>query len=402
MAISILFGPGGSGKSMYQMHIIVRELLHSRRNIVTNMALNVPEFNAYLERVYPNAQIDLVKRLRILTPTETLEFWKYRGPDVWNGATGDEYHVESDPGIHGVAYVIDEAGASGFSAQGWAAETGRSRRGTECSWYLDQQRKFGDNVYASTNGRFPTGIAKAFRDKAHDFTKLRNGMLTRMGMFRGSANFKRTHYTQEPGPNTEPYDIGTFPMDFKGLGACYRTQDGVGITGHMADKGAKGKGIPIIWVFPMILAVGLLCVIVPMMIGRSAAAYISGPKSEVSKKIDAAAGSLGTPTKSVPPPAKTEQAMQKEEPPAKTPVEDSKAIPAEKPAAKVAAAGVYATGRVMTRGRVLITMSDGTVRTDLDNTPGEPPRLTRATGTFADFDGIRHWYRPRIDTAASK
>jgi len=56
---------------------------------------------------------------------------------------------------------------------------------------------------------------------------------------------------------------------------------------------------------------------------------------------------------------------------------------------------LYATGVLRTTDRVILVMSDGSVRTELDNTPGQTPRLTRATRHYADFDGVRYWIRPR-------
>jgi len=56
---------------------------------------------------------------------------------------------------------------------------------------------------------------------------------------------------------------------------------------------------------------------------------------------------------------------------------------------------IYATGILRRGDRAILVMSDGSVRTELDNTPGQHPRLTRATRTYADFDGRRYWIRPR-------
>ena len=270
--IEIIFGRGGSGKSYGELHIAVEKLRFGRQNIVTNLAINVPIFNAYLERHYPNEKIDLVSRLRILTVEETYEFWKYRGPEKW---TGHEYEMLSDEGSNGVCYIIDEAGASGFSATGWAAKQGVGSRGLACLWYLDQQRKFGDDVFASNNGRLPTGIAKPFRDKAHTFRRYKNGYLAQYGPFKGRGRFEWTQYAQEPvGNAVEPIAKGTFEIGE--LASCYRTQDGVGVVGNNADIGRRAKGIPILWVIPAALVLGLLCVLIPWALGRGAQKFITG------------------------------------------------------------------------------------------------------------------------------
>lgn len=276
MAITILFGPGGSGKSLYQVSIIIRELRESKRNIVTNLALNLGRLNEYLEQTYPNESLNAVERIRILKTVEEMkEFYKIRGPMKWGaGKSGEEYDMKEDAGAHGVAFVIDEAGACGFSAQGWAESVGRSTRGVECSWYLDQQRKFGDNVYASTNGRSPAQIAKAFRDKAHSFIRLKNGYLQTYGMFRAVGQFRALHYAVEPGPSVEPFREEKWKMDPKGIASCYRTQDGVGVAGTNADIGARAKGIDIRWVIPAALLLGLACVVVPYMLAKGSSRFI--------------------------------------------------------------------------------------------------------------------------------
>lgn len=272
MAIKIIFGPGGSGKSFFQMHVIIKQLRETRRNICTNLAINIPEFHAYLEDKYGES-FDLLRRLRILTESETFEFWNYRGPLKW---TGNEYEMEEDRGVFGVCYIIDEAGVSGFSATGWAAKVGQSTRGERCLWYLDQQRKFGDDVFASTNGRTPAQIAKPFRDKAHGFIKLWNGYLAKYGIFRGRGRFEWREFLEEPGPKSEPISSGKFELG--DLANCYRTQDGVGVIGNAADKGARAKGIPILWVIPAALVLALMCVFVPYLLGKGASSYIGGKK----------------------------------------------------------------------------------------------------------------------------
>lgn len=276
MAISILFGPGGSGKSFYQVKIIVKQLRETKRNVCTNLSLDVPKLAAYLERKYPNESLQTAERIRILNIEETKEFWKYRGPMKYSrDLMGEEQYTENK-GTEGVCYVIDEAGAAGFNAQAWAQSTGRTTLGVECCWYLDQQRKFGDDIYASTNGRMPNGIAKGFRDKAHYFIQLRNGYLRSVGIFRARGQFTAKEYTQEPGPNVEPAHIAHWTFEKDGLQECYRTAEGVGVVGSKADIGARAKGIPVLWVFPMAIALGALCIFIPWLLGKASSKFVGG------------------------------------------------------------------------------------------------------------------------------
>lgn len=343
MAIKIIFGPGGSGKSFFQMHVIIKHLRETRQNICTNLAINVPEFNEYLERRYPNEDLNLVGRLRILSETETYEFWNYRGPLKW---TGNEYEMEEDKGVFGVCYVIDEAGVSGFSATGWAQKMGQSTRGEKCLWYLDQQRKFGDDVFASTNGRTPAQIAKPFRDKGHGFIRLKNGYLASYGPFRGRGRFEWKEFLEEPNRTSEAIAKGIFEMGE--LASCYRTQDGVGVIGSQADKGRRAKGIPIMWVIPGALVLALSCVFVPYLLGKGVSSYVGGAKTKETKQTSAlvtsAANSIGAVIK---PPA----------PPAAAPI-PAMPVDHERP--------LTMTGYVCAGKRINVQLSDGRVLTELD------------------------------------
>lgn len=290
MAIHIIFGPGGSGKSLFQMLVIERQLRETRRNIVTNLAIDVPLFAAWLEKRYPTEDLDPGRRIRILTVEETREFWKIRGGIRW---TGQEYDCEVDKGQNGVCYVIDEAGAAGFDAGGWASSDGKSTRGVACSWYLDQQRKFGDDVFASTNGRAPHGIAKPFRDKAHYFIKLKNGYQTSYGMFRARGRFQFFKYTQEPVKGTEPAGQGVFHFG-SGIEDCYHTEQGVGVVGSAADKGSRAKGLSPWWLAVAAAVLALAVGGIPKLLGMGAAKYVAPPPTVVPAVAPSSSGPAAT------------------------------------------------------------------------------------------------------------
>lgn len=271
--IYVIYGPGGAGKSRYQMEIIVEQLRSTKRNIVTNLALNIPALAEYMQRAYPAEAHDVYRRIRILTRDEAAQFWLYRGRLRYVGPDASDYEI--DRGEYGVCYIIDEAGACGFNAIGWATNIGRSSRGEEATWYLDQQRKFSDDVFVSTNGRAPHGIAKPFRDKAHYFIKLRNEYLATYGVFRGRGRFVAKWYQTEPDKTTEPIKVVTFGVDAEGLASCYYTEHGMGVSGVSADKGAKAKGISIWWAaVAAALVVGAVAV-VPWFMGKATASYLA-------------------------------------------------------------------------------------------------------------------------------
>lgn len=352
MAIKIIYGPGGSGKSFFQLHIIIKQLRETKKNIVTNLAINVAVFNDYLERNFPDESLNLVGRLRILNEDETFEFWKHRGPMKW---TGQEYEMTEDRGVNGVCFIIDEAGVSGFSATGWAAKQGAGTRGERCLWYLDQQRKFGDDVFASTNGRTPAQIAKPFRDKAHGFIKLWNGYLAKYGPFKGRGRFEWKEFLEEPGPKSEAIAKGIFELGE--LANCYRTQDGVGVIGNGADKGARAKGIPILWVVPAALVLALMCVFVPWLLGKGAAGFISGDveqavsASKPSPVFDSLRASAGVVSQSTSP-GQTKISRQPGE--------------SEIPADLTPERPLWVSGYVLRGEKINVQLSDGRILTERD------------------------------------
>jgi hypothetical protein len=303
MAIKIIYGRGGSGKSRFQMDLLVEQLRQTKRNICTNLALKVPEFNEYLEKTYPNESLGLVHRLRLLTDDETKEFWKYRGPlryeSFWDGERSVEggdmaIKLVPDPGANGVCFLIDEAGAAGFSAQEWATKAGNSVRGVECTAYLDQQRKHGDEVIASTNGRTPGQIAKGFRDKAHEFIRCKNEYQAQWGKFRGRGRFVADHFIAEPGPNLEAFKRTVYYVDADGLANCYYTERGVGVVGTLADKGKKAKGFSIWWTIPLGIAAAAMCGLVPFGLGKIMGKVMGGKEPGVASAGKAAGQPSGT------------------------------------------------------------------------------------------------------------
>lgn len=57
---------------------------------------------------------------------------------------------------------------------------------------------------------------------------------------------------------------------------------------------------------------------------------------------------------------------------------------------------LYSTGYARRGNRVVFQMSDGTVRTEEDNSPGHLDRITYHARNYFDYDGARYWFRPRM------
>jgi len=64
--------------------------------------------------------------------------------------------------------------------------------------------------------------------------------------------------------------------------------------------------------------------------------------------------------------------------------------------------GLYLTGILRHGRRVVLVMSDGSVRTDEDNVPRGTVRLTYVTRTFMDWDGERYWVKPKSSTGGKE
>jgi hypothetical protein len=127
MAIHIVCGKPGGGKSLFAMHLLVKELRESDRNIVTNLAVRVPELNAYMQRFWPDEDFRVLQRLRILSEQESKDFWNHRrvidnemaDEQAGKAPVTDKAALDKDDAGKGVAYFLDEAHEH-FNAREWA------------------------------------------------------------------------------------------------------------------------------------------------------------------------------------------------------------------------------------------------------------------------------------------
>jgi len=256
MSIHGISGKPGGGKSLYAMRMVIDELLHGNRPIITNLAIKLPELNEYLQREHPNKVIDLFARVRLLDDSETGRFWTVRPrlqtpisvltKDEWEKKNRPDYSGVTDSGVF---YVIDEV-HNFFNARAWM-ETGR-----DVLFYLSQHRKLGDTVIWVT--QHINNVDKQFRSVTQDYTYIRNLNKEKHGMFTMPAMFVRNTYGEPATNNSTPMEMGTFKMDVKGIASCYDTAKGVSIHGNMGDKGEKKKGIPWYWLIVALIAISIL------------------------------------------------------------------------------------------------------------------------------------------------
>lgn len=384
MPIHVVLGKPGSGKSLYATGKLIQELANGTRNVVTNLPLRMPALNEYLQKRYPDRDCRALQRVRRLRDEEIRHFWRFRAVEdepleylfhVATEANKDRRKQMEDAirewsekpilpkeGDPGVAYFLDEAQIA-FNAREWAA------LGKACLFYLSQHRKLGDVVWPITQA--PGNLDKQFRSVAEDFSVLRNEYTAKFGPFRGRGRFVRKSYWSEPqGKGSEPYESATFTLDTKGIAACYDTAQGIGVHGTQADIGRRAKGIPILWVIPMMIGIASLAGIVPYVLGKGAGWWLTDTGKA---KHAAAAGDLA---KSKPGAAPGQAAA--------APATEA----AEKPLHVVGYAG---SGR----GGFVLWLSDGTMITEQDGVVAE---LTRTHVRFRN-GSVLPIRRPMIPTA---
>src|SRR5688572_6993867 len=119
MAIEFISGKPEGGKSLRGMMVIEQELRLTRRNIVTNLPVKIEEFSEALNERYGEC-FDLNRRLRILTPEETMCFWYFPAPGVdldpkrkkiWEAVDGSKMVVPDLDEIQklgGTLWLVDE------------------------------------------------------------------------------------------------------------------------------------------------------------------------------------------------------------------------------------------------------------------------------------------------------
>lgn len=336
MAIHFISGKPGSGKSLYGVHLLIKEIVEGFRNVVTNLPLHPGRLNEYLQQAYPSRDLRLLQRLTVLTEEQARQFWKFRG--------------EQETPV-GVMYQLDELHLF-FNARDWM-HTGR-----DCLHYLSQHRKLGDVVIAITQSVH--NVDKQFRSVAEDFTVLRNEYMAKYGPFRGRGRFVRKSFLSEPtgGGNQEPFETAAFTLDAKGIASCYDTAQGIGIHGSAADKGSRAKGWSIWWTIPLGLGLASLCGFIPFLLGRGAQKIIAPPAIATSKVPNG----LNKPVAAALPRENVSS------------VRDTSVLHGNTPAVSITPERVWVTGYALKGRSITVNLSDGRVITEDDR---EIVRVTR-------------------------
>lgn len=282
--IHFFTGKPGGGKSLAGTSELIKELVHSDRDVVTNIPLNMERLNEYLQQRYPHRSIPLVgpdARLRLLDdqPEVRKLYWEYR--NAWKRAPNAEHkeavYQEFEGKIRalglpeetrnfwkyrnprklrfddarGTLFVLDECHLH-FNARKWM------QTGAEALEYLSQHRHFGDDVILIT--QHADNVDAQFRRLVEDWAVIKNGYTQKIGFFRAMPMFVRKMYTNQPtgGVKQTPFETVRFRLDVKGIASCYNTAGGAGIFGKDADKNKPKKGLHPAWFPVAVVAAAIL------------------------------------------------------------------------------------------------------------------------------------------------
>lgn len=260
--IRIFLGKPGGGKSYGALKDIVDEIVLGQRVVVTNLAIDVGALSAWIQKNYPDADFDPVKRIRLLTDAETKRFWLYRGPRKKVDESTADPTIEGHFGVvpkHmlGVLYVIDECHIH-FDARSW------KENGLQLTFYDSQHRKYNDEVIFVT--QFLDLVDKRVKGFAQDYVYfVNNGLQRFMTHFRMPKYFTVKTYTrpQADGPRKDTPQAATrYQLDVT-LASCYDTSAGVGIPGRGKHEVARIKGVPIYWIAVPILLLAFVLMKAP-------------------------------------------------------------------------------------------------------------------------------------------
>jgi len=276
--LRIFIGKPGSGKSSGALRDIISELVEGNRVVVTNLSIDLGKLNAFLQTRYPIADIDLHKRLHILTNDQCRRFWLYRSPTL---TLPDVTRAEEKAGIfpdfglyagEGVLFVIDEAHIM-FDARAWMES------GPSLTYYNSQHRKLNDELIFVT--QFVELIDKRVRGFAQDFWYFRNGAMEKMFTFFVAPSFFLVRVYQRPqtGAGGEhPSETHRYSLD-KEMCDCYDTSAGVGITGRKRPEKKNKKGFNVLWLSVPLLVVAVLLLKAPDWFARGLVKATSATKA---------------------------------------------------------------------------------------------------------------------------
>ncbi len=148
--------------------------------------------------------------------------------------------------------LADEAWKN-WPARGWSSTA------EGILYYCSMVRRFGDDFYLVSQR--VGDIDSILVDRCQDFLGVKNHGRLRLGAFKQLPVFVVSVFDHRPTPSSEPAYRKPFRLDAKGLGECYDTSGGVGVSGRMvADLDRKNEGLPMWWI-PVVGVVAIVAAI---------------------------------------------------------------------------------------------------------------------------------------------
>lgn len=306
--IRIFLGKPGGGKTYGALRAeLVDEAVNGTRRIGHNMELDVGKLSAYIQKHYPQADFDPLKRLFRLTDEHTKRFWMYRGPGLQvdpktaNDKIANGHFGNITEEMRGVLYIIDEAHIH-FDARSWA------ENGSQLTYYNSQHRKFDDQVVFIT--QFADLLDKRVKGFAQEWWYFVNNAFVRVfSTFRLPKYFTcKTYSQQRTGAMNDAHCMRSMRYRLEPeLAACYDTSAGVGIPGRKQVEKTRVGGLPIAWIIvpcvlagaafywtPELLARGAIAATTPSAMKRNEPAPIVGPADVGTAQVSAANGPTPT------------------------------------------------------------------------------------------------------------
>lgn len=252
MSSHAISGKPGGGKSYYSVSLIIKELLSTKRPIVTNIPLNLIAMQNYFEHVL-ESPIDVYERITILTPDQFGDFWRFRGNGfLAENITPKQFAdgMRPDWDLYpqgGVAYFLDEVHEYLNSRQ-WAST------GPLLLYYIAKHRHLGDDVFWITQSVM--NVDKQWRSTTQDYSYCRNWSKEKFKGFVKGKGFACYVYLEPFTGSQIEQEYFKFNLDPE-IAKCYSTS----IAGQSADVNQKLKGFNIKFLYLGFAIVLFLCLL---------------------------------------------------------------------------------------------------------------------------------------------
>jgi len=279
--IHFLTGVPGSGKGYVSTIQIEHELAHGSRVILTDSAIRLepwlrnvsnrsswakgsgskfqPELGllGYLQEKYGET-FSAAERIYLFGHDEAKEFYLRRYDLAQKKWILLDAERDSKGRIERFNTLIKTHGSLTITDEFWASAGSRDWANTAQGliFYAAQHRKFGDEWFIVTQNT--KQIDTALRGLAHDTWVCENHGNKQWGPFQRPDKITVAVYDKIPsGPQASPLRRMVYTLDKRGLGSCFDTAAGTGVTGGgAADLNAKKRGLPF-WVL-CLCVVGLI------------------------------------------------------------------------------------------------------------------------------------------------